>query len=42
MVQFTSLINRFIVFLAFMEYALFGTLWFTVFFKNNPPLKKKR
>lgn len=35
MVQLASLINWFIVLLAFLEYILLGTLGFTVFFKNN-------
>lgn len=41
MVRLASLINRFTVFLAFLEYALFGTLWFTGFFKNNLRSKKR-
>jgi hypothetical protein len=40
MVRLTLLINWFTVLLAFLEYALFGTLWFAVFFKNNSSLKK--
>lgn len=41
MVQLTSLVNRFAVFLVFLEYVLFGTLGFTVFFKNKLPSKKR-
>lgn len=41
MVRLALLINWFTVLMAYLEYVLFGTLWFAVFFKNNSFFKKR-
>ncbi len=35
MVRLALLINWFTVLVAYLEYVLFGTLWFAVFFKKQ-------